>query len=781
MQYMLSRLCFTLSSVILFVGFTFSQGIAIGQWREHLPYNYVVSVADAVDKIYAATPYALFSYDKDDYSLERYSKVSVLSDVGLSSVEWHSQMNTLIIGYTNGNLDMLQGNTVQNISDIKRSSILGSKKINRISIRGDNVYLCCDFGIVLFDFQKMEIKDTYFIGPNGAQIPVFDIAFLNDSIYAATGNGIYSADINNPNLPNFNNWYLDSSLIRTGFDFNLIHNFQGKLIVNITQNLWDSDTSFVKITGGWEALPQLSATNKYRFRSYGNSFIVAQTASIMIMDQDLNQENVLWSFDDNFIYPNDVVRDSEDENVFWIGDRSLGLIRNSNIWSNEYIYPSGPFTPDVYNLVSAQGKVIGVPGARNISWNNAFKRLGYFAFENESWVNKNNLTTAGFDTLWDALSVAFDPQNPSRWFIGSFGKGIAEIHNHELVNVYNANNTTMSGTVGWPGTVHVSGLKFDNQNNLWVTTSYTNQCISVKTWDNTWYSYDLPVVSSTDIYSDIVIDRWGTKWIIMPKGGGMVVFNENGTFDNRTDDQYLRLTNSIGKGNLPSMNVYSIAEDKDGRIWIGTDKGIAVFYYPQNIFTGQNFDAQQILVEVGGYVQPLMESEVVNCIVVDGANRKWIGTDKGGVFLLSPDGTEEIYHFTTENSPILSNSIGSIAITPETGEVFFGTYEGLISFKSTATEAPPAYTDSVLVYAYPNPVKPDYTGTIAVKNLVYNSWVKITDIYGNLIFETRALGGQAVWDGKMPDGTKPRSGVFLVFATDNDGTETLVTKILFIN
>jgi len=781
MKYLLTRICFTVSSVLLFFGFSFSQGVAIGQWREHLPYNSVISVADEGNLVFAATPYALFSYDKEDGSLQRYSKVNVLSDVGVSKIEWHNQKNTLIIGYRNGNIDLMKDGTVKNYADIKRANILGSKKINNMFISGDSVYFSCDFGIVVFDLERLEVRDSYFIGPNGNQIPVYDLDFLNDTIYAGTNLGIFSAYKNSPNLADFNNWKLDSALLRPGFIFNIVEVFNNQLIVNISKNTWDSDTSFIKSNGQWSKLNQFTSSNKAQFRLNDGLFVVAQAGAIMFFDSDLQLVQNYWSFDGNFISPSDIVFDNSEQNLLWIGDTKLGLIRNKEQWNNTFIYPTGPFTDKVYALASATGKIVGVPGARDISWNNTYTRLGYYAFENEAWTNKNTSNTAAFDTLWDALAVIIDPQNTSRWYIGSFGKGLVEIVNHQIVNVYDAKNTTMTGTVGMTGNVRVGGLTFDSDNNLWLTTSYTNQCISVKTAQNQWYSYSLPIVNSTDVYSDLVVDSYGNKWVIMPKGGGMIVFNEKGTFANTADDQYKRLNNSIGNGNLPSMNVYSIAEDKDGRIWIGTDKGIAVFYYPQNIFTGENFDAQQILVEVGGYVQPLMESETVNSIIVDGANRKWIATEKGGVFLLSPDGTEEILHFTTENSPILSDATGSIAIVPETGEVFFGTFEGLISYKGTATEPPPTYDDdSLLVYAYPNPVRPDYNGTIAVKNLVYNSWVKITDIYGNLIFETRALGGQAVWDGKLPDGTKPNSGVYLVFATNNDGSEKLVTKILFI-
>jgi ligand-binding sensor domain-containing protein len=207
--------------------------------------------------------------------------------------------------------------------------------------------------------------------------------------------------------------------------------------------------------------------------------------------------------------------------------------------------------------------------------------------------------------------------------------------------------------------------------------------------------------------------------------------------------------------------------------------GICVFYSPENFFIpGQNFDAQQILVQEGSYTQYLLENEMVTAIAVDGANQKWIGTDRGGVFLFSPDGTKKIYHFTIDNSPLFSNRITALAINPLTGEVYIGTDKGIISFKSTATEGGDTFSD---VYAYPNPVKEGYTGYIAIKGLVQDAEVKITDISGRLIFATKASGGQAIWDGKNFSGKRAKTGVYLVMASNSDGSEKIVTKILIIN
>jgi len=266
--------------------------------------------------------------------------------------------------------------------------------------------------------------------------------------------------------------------------------------------------------------------------------------------------------------------------------------------------------------------------------------------------------------------------------------------------------------------------------------------------------------------------------MVLSNGGGGILVYKGNTTATPSAANSKKLTVTVGNGGLPSNLVYCLAKDLDDEIWVGTDKGIAVFYSPENVFTGANFDAQQILLEQDGYVQILLETENVLSIAVDGANRKWIGTSNSGVFLMSADGTTQIQHFDESNSPLFSNTVKSIAINQETGEVYFGTTKGIISYRGTSIEGFEEFTD---VYAFPNPVKHDYEGPIAIKGLMNNSTLKITDISGALVYETKSEGGQAVWYGKNFKDERVSSGVYMVFCTSEDGQQKTVTKILVIN
>jgi len=309
-----------------------------------------------------------------------------------------------------------------------------------------------------------------------------------------------------------------------------------------------------------------------------------------------------------------------------------------------------------------------------------------------------------------------------------------------------------------------------------VANSSATSALSMKKPNGEWVSYNLgPQASGIDL-AELMIDKQNQKWL-RTRTHNLIVFNDNNTPYDPSDDQTRRLSSAAGNGALPGNFILSMATDRDGQVWLGSDKGVAVIYSPSNIFSNQNFDAQQVLIAQDGFGNNLLESEAINAIAIDGANRKWFGTDRAGVFLMSPDGTKGIAHFTEENSPLLSNSVTSITIT-ESGEVFFGTSKGIISYRSESAPPQPTYDNLII---FPNPVRESYNGTIAIRGLVENTSVKITDVAGNIVYSTLSEGGQATWDGRNFNGNRVQTGVYLVFVTNTDGSKTTVGKIMFIH
>jgi len=764
---------FTLISFLLLVfNFCIGQGIAIGQWRDHMPYQTAISVAEASDRIYCATPYTLFYYDKEDESVNRLSKINGLSDIGISKIRYNTATKTLVIAYSNTNIDLIRDNTIINISDIKRKTILGLKTINNITFIGSNAYLSCGFGIVVLDLIRQEIKDTWYIGPNGNNINVNDFTTDGTYLYAATNTGILRAEASNSFLANFASWSTVPGLPHANRKYNSIEYFNSKIYTNLSVSTPNSDTIFVFDGNTWAYFNPLYADTKHSLRACYGQLVITNKYYVHVFDTAGQLIKNVWGY--YFANPEPAEALCDKDGYIWVADYYEGLIK----WYNDHSEPIVPNGPGSINAVAMDVKNNNLwvaPGGKDETWNNMFMRDGLFSFIDEKWTTYNFRNTTILDTIVDIVSIAVNPNAANHVYAGTWGRGLIEYKDGGFT-VYNESNSSLSRTP--TGFLGIGGMCFDRDNNLWVTNSGVNFGLSVRKPSGSWQSFNLSSVINQNVIGAVICDSYNQKWIILPRGSGLMVFNDNGTISNTNDDKLKKLGTSYGTGNLPSNEVSCIAEDLDGEIWIGTDKGIAVFYSPGNVFTNQNYDAQQILVEQGGYVTPLLEAEYITAIAIDGANRKWIGTKKAGLFLISPDGTEQIANYTTDNSPILDNGITSLAINQNTGEVFIGTLKGIVSYKTGATAGGTTFGN---VYAYPNPVRENYNGAIAVKGLVRDADVKITDISGNLIFSTVAEGGQAIWNGRNFNGDKARTGVYLVFCTNADGSETIVTKIMVIN
>ena len=756
--------------------FTFSQEIRIGDWRDHLPYSKTVSITEVENKIFCATPYSLFFYNKEDYSVVRLTKVNGLTDMGISTIKYDTENQTLVVAYTNTNIDLLKGNAIINISDIKRKPILGNKTINNITFREQYAYLACGFGIVVLDIEKEEVSDTYYIGPEGAQINVYDITFDDqDSIYAATEAGIYKASLLSPNLADFSSWTKDLQIPYPELAYNIIKFFEGRIFVNNANENFSSDTVFMYADQSWSRFDAVGYSTKSNIQSMYGRLVFANNSNVDVYDASLTRVYFTYAPGDISIYPQDAIIDKDD--FVWIADKFSGLVKTFNDgWSAEVIKLNGPKTADVFALSVTGGNIWAVPGGRDISWGNVWKRAEMYGFEDGSWTNLDYKNTPELEPARDMVCVVVDPANSKKFFGGTWGYGVYEFVNNELTTVYTDENSTLQPITGIEK-INIGGLIFDNDHNLWVVNSNAASVLSVMMNDGTWHALSLGAVATGIDVGEIVIDQINQKWMLV-RDHGLLVFNDNNTITNPNDDQARKLNGNPGNGDLPGLKILSFAVDQDGELWLGSDEGVAVIYSPGNVFNDGNYDAQRILVEQDGYVQYLLETEAVTAITIDGANRKWFGTDRAGVFLMSEDGTQQILHFNTENSPLLSNSISSIVIN-DAGEVFFGTSQGIISFKWTATPVPPP--PGTEIYAYPNPVKEDYNGVIAIKGLFKNSAVKITDVSGTLVFATKAEGSQAIWHGRNFNGDKVQTGVYLVFITNDDGSETAVTKILVIN
>jgi len=786
------------SALALCVTFVVSAQIpAIGQWRDHLPYSETVAVAEGPDRVYCASQGGIFALVKADNSIERISKVNGLSDIAISTINLNPWNNRLLIAYHNGNLDVMINKVITNVPDIKISSIVGNKIINSIYFINQYAYLACGFGIVVFDTDKMEVSDTYIIGSGSSFVNVMDVTSDGQNLYAATTTSIYTAPLTCPVLADFHCWSQIAAMVipppvppghlpyplPTGI-FNQIVYFKGSIYAGysnlLTTGSYNKDTvfRFNEAANTWTVFEKginirsIKTNSLYMLvLSDGNAEVYDTTAKIM------NVVNA-YPFGGN-PYAAEAIMAKNGMEV-WIADKAYGLVHAYNSYRATNYFPNGPRKTDVYAMDYSGGTISVTPGAHFDNWGNTYNNSGISTFVNEQWTTYDYHIYPILGTDFDFLATAIDPSNPAHIMYGSLGFGVFEFNGSTLSNFYNAHkgNCTLKQRAPTDTLTDVTGLAYDPAGNLWVTNPMCNTLINCREPNGTWHAFDCSTAAPPLEIGSIIVGTDGYKWAILPRGRGILVYDDNHTLSNPNDDRLKRLTFTKGSGALAGTEVFCLVEDKSQQIWVGTDAGICVFYNPDNIFANSGFDAQQILIQQGAHVQILMETQTVTALAIDGANRKWIGTANGGAYLMSADGTQQILNFNKDNSPIFSNTINAITVNKKTGEVFFGTDKGIISYRSNATEGGDTFDQ---VYAFPNPVRHDYEGPIAIKGLTTNAEVKITDITGNLIYETTALGGQAIWDGKNFKGERAHTGVYIVFCSDTDGKQTFVTKILFIN
>ena len=741
----------------------------VGDWHNHSSFSAGYQVAIAGNKVYCNAETGLFYYDKEDNSINKLSKIDGLSDSQIASIAYSTNEKALIVAYINGNLDILKNNRVYNINGIKESSnITGSKRINHISMKGEFAYLSCDFGLVKVDLDKAEIKDSYLsIGPNGSNPEIYQSAIVanSDSIFIASSSGILVASLlPNYNLSDFNNWKqytqangidtLEIKFISSLNDTAYAYSSSGGLLYKKGEN-W---VNVIATIADKSKATSLDNSHGELFLSFTN-----ELGSYKILSNDsYSVFSTSPKYPYHFQYDND--------NVLWAADGSSGLVRmNSNNSKEVSMSPNGPAHSEVFRMYGHDDKVFGLSGGYQGSYVGSRNyNLGFYQNEEFVWTNHD------FYDAYDLIDMVY---SDGLYYIGSFQNGLLQWNGKWITKRYDQNSFTIeNGDTLWCPLLPYSGgnriripdVTVDKSGNIWVcnhlSKSDPQTPIHKLSPNGKWTSYTLNNINASAPIM-MVIDDLGTKWITLSgnegrKGG--YVFNDEFGYE-----KYLS-ESSVG---LPDTKVTVMTVDKTNNVWIGTAKGIAVAKDVGNVF----LNTYKVEIPISGN-RPLLEDEFINDIVVDGGNRIWIGTTNGA-FLLSPGGEEVLLNFTEKNSLLTSDNVSSIAINEKTGEVFFGSEKGIVSFWGDATEGEETHSD---VKIFPNPVRPGFDGILGITGLANSSVVKFTDVSGNLVYETDANGGMATWDMKDVNGNEVSPGVYLIFSSSIDGEDAYVGKVAVV-
>ena len=732
----------------------------IGEWITHTPGLKVISVDVMHNNIFAATPYDIFYYNVKDNSINHLSKVNGLSDMGISIIKYSKSSDALFVGYSNTNIDIIdnQGD-VTNIPDIYNKYILGNKTINNVFFNGNHAYVCCGFGIVVIDLKRNEVKDTYVIGPEGNYLGVNDLTICNNVFYAATEHGIYYAETDNPFLADFSQWKrFAHNLPHASSNFSQIETFNGYVVANFSDNEHDTDELYsLADTTNWDCFINGTQYLISDMRVCDDEIILSQKSrGFKVYDTN---KSLVFSTSDVFSFSTTF---DKSRNCYWSGSQTNSLEKVYPDGNIESIVFNGPYSEKAFSINASGNDIWVASGGYKSTWAKLWNHDGFSHYNGIKWSYTNNKSLPEFGSTTDITCVKTDPVNSDIVYAATFDNGLIVFEKGKIKKIYNNTNSSL-GLHLLIDYTYVTGFDFDSNNNMWLANSGSDKMLSVWRRDGTWQAYNI----GNDDIGRIMVDKNDIKWIFK-RGGEITLFNNN---------KVKTVSKSANYGNLPG-DANCFVTDNNGTVWVGTTDGVALFYNSQKIFSSNTYQCSRILIprnDGSGQADYLLSGQSVLSIAVDGANNMWFGTHDG-VIQTSNDGQTTYHHFTTDNSPLLSNTVNDIAIDDD-GNVYFATDKGIISYKGTATKGYEKNTD---VIVYPNPVRPEHNGIVGIKGLVTDALVKITTTNGSFVTHLEAQGGQAVWDCTDINGNKVEPGIYLIFVSDETGDETYATKVLIM-
>ena len=769
---------------ILFFSLLFSaQTDYSDSWEDFYSYNNVKDFVKVDATIYALADNAVFTYNISTKEISKFSSVQGLSGETTSSIHYNSSYQRLFIGYENGLLEVIDNDgSITISSDIVNFNQSGEKSINHMKEFDDKLYLSTPFGVVVYDIKKLEFWDTFFIGKNSSSLAVNQIEVYNGLIYAATDTGVFTADITSDLLIDFNNWNEQFS----GRNFSQISLFDNQLYVA-------EGTRLYRLNGGALIEVRNFFQNILAIKPSPSHLSVTLKTSAEVLDSSMNSvfrfaKTTEFDFTLNNSY-------FENEIVF-LASKEFGILNSnsSQVASFTEIHPEGPVFNDVFSITAQDNSLWVVYGGYSGTNSPNLNKYGFSQFNGENWIN------TPYDPslpVTDLTHVSIDSNSENRVYIGSFGStsqlnslstgGLAVVEDNKITNFYNNLNSPLDDidTREAYVSIRVAGTAFDNQGNLWVTNVGVLSELKKLSQSGQWTSYNLSSLTTNKIaigLNEIIADRNGIKWI-GTRSNGVYAFSENG-------NRMKALVATTNLGNLPDLNVRSVAVDNNNRVWLGTKSGLVVYSNASGVFDDNTPNANPVVINGNedGFGERLLGDQTVNSIVIDGAENKWFGTDNGGVIYTNPDGQKTLANFSMQNSPLPSNQIIKIAVDNSSGKVYFATNKGIVAYNSNVAPFGEVLSD---VYAYPNPaLKNHETVTIDGRNgthLPKGTNVKILDVAGNLVYESNVVegqelqGGKVVWGKKNLAGNKVASGIYIVLLSNEDASETAVTKIAIVN
>jgi len=760
--------------IVLFITSPQLLSQSIGQWNIYPSVNSISGIhADTEGTLWISTTGGVVTFD-EQVIINQYTPLDGLSRLDGRTSILSQQSNRLFIGYIDGGIDVLDTRTgsVSTINDIKRNQNFTEKAINKFLTDGDTLFVATDFGIVLYDIRDNFIIDTYTkLGGLGRAIRVNDIALYRDTLLAATEDGIaYASLMDALILPG--SWISENAIAEINEEVPAVaingdnwYATVGSNTYRKTPSGWISDTVF------GEGVVDFKSTDTGLFAFSNNSIVLEKndgTTESLFLSQGVN---AIEQLDDSLII-------GTANNFIAITDTDLKDIH--------FKTAGGPYQ-NFFKGISFDDGVL-ISGSTNQSARNSLidRAKGYYIYRNESWANFNQFTN---DVLRNfRFQQSFNSTVTDQYYyFGAWGRGV--VRHRKSDNEIRVFDETNSIIRGWqddnPLFPVISGIGADRNDNAWIVSRYGSNPLYVQL-NNTdeWISFPKIAVSSRDEYESLYVDSNGLKWIPLETstgaGTGLLVV-DTGSPEDSSDDRGVKLTDDQNNGNLPDNKVNTILEDKNGEVWIGTQRGIARFLFPSFIVESTNSSdrrAQWLINEDTEALSRFLLRDInVSAMAVNAANEKWIGSANQGIWVLNEEGSRIINRFTSDNSALISNSIISIAVNDQTGEVFIATDLGLMSYQDTPLRP---VNEMGTLKVFPNPFVYDQHNRIVVEGLSESTRINVIAADGTVVNELETRGGRIEWDARGFNNELLSSGVYFLMALDGNGGSKGTGKVIII-
>jgi len=757
--------------------------VGVWQWKDHLGFYSCNSVA-ALGPFRIASNYSsLLLYNTEDGSMKKKNRINGLSDVGVRLIRSTPDNKKLVIVYENSNIDIMdESEEIANYSDIKTKIINANKVINDITFEGTYAYLSCGFGIIKFDMVKNEIRDSYFFGPGGTYIMVYQTCITDSVMFAATSKGLYRCPHKIKNPADYQNWTQITGNGMRSIPYSGAVKFKNKVIAAQSNYLLNNtpmkDTLFEWDGTTWQIFSGKGLPYHIKKMYVQNNLMwMIDMFGAQIYENTNAFKDYVTTYQGNGLRVTDVYAELQGGYPkYWISDAEYGFLMttgSSPYFPIESFNTGGLRSSEISNIDIHNGIIAISPSYVNNDGTALYSSRGInVRTKDGEW---KYLRKPGFpyDTLFDWCHVLIDRKNSDIIWGSSWVEGLAEFRNYDLYKIYNQYNTGGAITAVLPNWWRVSGKAMNEDGDMWFAVSDVSEYLCVRTKDGIFQKFTIDGMQR--FVRKLLVLKNGDVWVLHEREGGITVVRpkkNNGLYVL----EKIKILNKYEKsGNLGSNSVYSAVEDRDGNVWVGTATGIRVFSNPDNVFTEP--DGQPIKIIQGKNVELLLENETITCMDVDAANQKWVGTLTGGVYCFSPDGQKTIFHFTTNNSPLYSDEIREVKIDQQTGDVYIATPFGLQSFRNIYIDPYENYDE---LHAFPNPVKRNYSGSVFITGLMENSQVKITDVAGNIVWEGKVPGGRIEWALTNSKSERVPPGVYIVYASLTTGEVKKLGKILVL-